>query len=171
MTEYGSRRIQAASFMVFLGVALAALIYFSVLKFCKNRNRVIGVIIVLLLILLVPTLSMFAPGRITYARFGITVYGVIPILALDITVNSQGLLWFRDKSHWVSLDEVQSLLTPDVDILVIGIGWDEQVNVDPEIKSLDSLDVYILPTPQALDKFNQFKSEGKKTVLVSHSTC
>ena len=115
--------------------------------------------------LLAPLLSMVWPGRITYARFGLTVYGIIPVPLLDITVGPHGGLWFRDKSHFISTTEVQSLLSPDVEVVVIGIGWNSVVNVAPAIRNLEEAEIHILPTPAAFEFFNQCVSEGRKVVL------
>ena len=82
-----------------------------------------------------PLLSMFCPGTITYSRFGLTVYGIIPVPVFDITVNSNGLLWFRDKSHRITLEGVEPLLKSS-EILVIGIGWDDVVKVESTIKDI-----------------------------------
>jgi len=114
---------------------------------------------------------MFYPGKITYSRFGLTVYGIIPVPIFDITVGPHGGLWFRNKSHFISIDEVQPLLSPKVKILVIGIGWDSKVKVDPAIRDMKGVEIHILPTPEAFDLFNKYKSEERKAVLVAHSTC
>jgi hypothetical protein len=114
---------------------------------------------------------MVWPGRITYSDFGLTVYGIIPVPVLDVTVGAHGGLWFRDKSHFVSLDEVESLLSPEVEVVVIGIGWHSAVQVDPAIQDLGGREVHILPTPEAFDLFNRAVSEGRQVILIAHSTC
>jgi len=111
------------------------------------------------------------PGQITHSRFGLTVYGCIPIPILDITVGPSGCLWLRDKSHFIALEEVQALLSPEVEIVVIGIGWNDAVKVDEAIGKLENIQIEILTTPDAFEAYNQYKSEGKKVVLIVHSTC
>jgi len=61
-----------------------------------------AVIIGLVAIVGVPLLASPFIHKITYARFGFTVYGLLPIPALDITVNRNGLLWFREKTHRIT---------------------------------------------------------------------
>ncbi len=127
--------------------------------------------VVLIALVLAPALSMIVPGRVTYARFGLTVYGLIPVPMLDITISRHGMLGFRDKSHFIALDEIRPLLTPDVRVLVIGTGWDGMAQVDPAIANSLGIEVCILRTPQAFELFNHYRSEGHRVVLVAHSTC
>ncbi len=114
---------------------------------------------------------MTYPGRVITSRFGLTVYGIIPVPLLDVTVGPHGGLWFRDKSHFISVDEFKSLWTPDVEVVVIGIGWESLVKVDPAIEEMEGVEIHILPTPKAFDLFNRYVLEGRKVVLIAHSTC
>ncbi len=109
--------------------------------------------------------------RITFARFGLTVYGVIPVAGLDITVSSRGLLGFREKTHHLRLEEVMELLTPDVEIVVIGTGWENMVRVEDAVRELPGLEVTVLRTPEALAYYNSVVSRGKRVILLAHSTC
>ena len=74
-------------------------------------------------------------------------------------------------SHLVSFDEIQPLLSPDVEVLVIGIGWHSAVGVDPAIEELEGIELHILPTPDAFDLFNRYVSAGRRVALIAHSTC
>jgi hypothetical protein len=170
LTEYGARRFIIAAAIAAAGTFAAAMVYRLV---SRSRHALTGWILLTLVVvlLLAPLLSTVWPGKITYARFGFTVYGLVPVPALDITIGPHGGLWFRDKSHFVSADEVQRLLTPDVEIVVIGTGWHSAVRVDPAIEQLEGYEVYVLPTPDAFDLYNRCVSEGKRVVLIAHSTC
>jgi hypothetical protein len=99
------------------------------------------------------------------------VYGAIPVPVLDITVGPGGGLWFRDKSHLVTAEEVQRLLSPEVEAVIIGIGWHSAVRVDPAVREIDAPEILTLPTPDAFTLYNQYKSDGKVVVLIAHSTC
>lgn len=117
------------------------------------------------------TVSVFLQ-RITYATFGFTVYGLIPVPALDLTVDQNGVMWFREKSHQINRAELERLMTEEVEILVVGNGWDSVAQLTEEAKDLKNIvDLRILPTPDAIDLFNQLKSEGRVVVLLAHSTC
>jgi hypothetical protein len=170
LTEYGAARFAlAAAAAAGLGISAAA--YVIVSRFCHTRRRALLALALVALLLLVPLASTVYPGRVTYARFGLTVYGLIPVPNFDITVGPRGGLWFRDKSHLVSYDEVQRLVSPGVEALVIGIGWDSAVRVDPAVRAMEGLEVQILPTPQAFELFNRYRAQGRKVVLLAHSTC
>lgn len=171
LTEYGATRLLLAAAAAAAGSGAGATAYFFVSRLCRTRGRAVLALALVAVLLLAPLASMLYPGRVTYSRFGLTVYGLIPVPTLDVTVGPGGGLWFRDKSHFVSYDEVQALLSPDVEALVIGIGWDSAVSVDPAIRAMDGIEVHILPTPEAFDLFNRYRSQGRKVVLLAHSTC
>jgi hypothetical protein len=171
LTEYGVQRVIVAGLTAFLGIGTAFIAYFVIVANFKRDSSAMMVILILLLLVLIPALSMFYSGKVTYARFGLTVYGAIPIPVLDITVRPNGLLWFRDKSHFVSVNEVRPLLDPGVETLIIGNGWEGRVKVDPAVFELPGVTVYVLRTPDAFDLFNQFKSTGRKVALLAHTSC
>lgn len=170
LTEQGARRLLIAVAVAAVGTGMAVAIYFLVSKYCTGRAGTIAVGALLVLLLLLPPASAVY-GRVTYSRFGLTIYGLIPVPVLDITVGPRGGLWFRDKSHFISLDEVEPLLSPDVEVVVIGIGWDSAVRVDPAVKNLEGVEVEILPTPAAFELFNRCVSEDRVVVLIAHSSC
>jgi hypothetical protein len=122
-------------------------------------------------LVLLPIASTVYPGRITYDRFGLTVYGLLPIPYLDVTINRYGVLWFRTKTHEMRVEEVQPLVTSDVEIVVIGIGWDRLVRVDPAVRQLAGGAVEVLATPDAFARYNQLRNQGRRVVLLAHTTC
>lgn len=110
-------------------------------------------------------------GSVTHARFGLTVVGALPIPSLDVTINSDGRLWFRDKSHRVTLDEVLPLIDDTTEAIVIAIGWDEQVKVDKEVVEKLGPRALIQETSKALETYKKLRAEGKRVALLAHSTC
>ena len=171
LTEYGLQRIAFSLAIAAVGAGLAAVSYLLVVRHCRSRRCFLAVVSLLLMLLLVPALSMFCPRKVTYAQFGLTVYGAIPVPSLDITVSPGGLLWFRDKSHFISIQEVEPLLSPDVEVLVIGTGWHGAVKVDPAVQEIEGIEVHILRTPAAFELFNEMVSSGRRVALIAHSTC
>jgi hypothetical protein len=170
-TEYGILRLIAAVLIAFVGAGVAFIAYVVIKGNFRRDQGAIAVILVLLLLILIPLLSMFYSGKVTYARSGLTVYGAIPIPFLDITVDSSGMLWFRDKTHFISVNEVRLLLTPDTEALIIGTGWEGRANVDPAVYELPGVKCHVLRTPEAFDLFNKYVAEGKKVALLAHSSC
>ncbi|MFC2029410.1 hypothetical protein ACFLWA_01630 [Chloroflexota bacterium] len=92
MSEYGQRRIAAAVAIAAAGSAMAFVAYLLVTRTCRSRRSSILVLSLLVLLLLVPILSIVYPGQVTYSRFGLTVYGAIPVPSLDIAVGTDGIL-------------------------------------------------------------------------------
>lgn len=171
LTEYGLQRIAASLAIAVVGAGVAVVAYFLVVRYCRGRRCSLMIASLLAVLLLVPALSMLYPGKVTHSRFGLTVYSAIPVPSLDITVSTGGLLWFRDKSHFISIEEVELLLSLDVEILVIGTGWHGAVEVDPAIQEIDGIEVHLLQTPAAFELFNEFVSSGRRVTLIAHSTC
>ena len=170
LTEYGQRRVGVAVAIAVFGAVAAVAIALLVIKLCRRPRCTALVLAAVVIIALTPAVSA-ANGRITYSRFGLSVYGLIPVPTLDITIGPRGGLWFRDKSHNISLDEVQSLLALDVEVLVIGTGWHEGASVDPAIEELSGIEVHILPTPEAFSTFNELVTLGRCVALLAHTTC
>lgn len=108
--------------------------------------------------------------RVTYSDNGITVYGLLPVPALDVVINGDGRLGFRDKTHALTAGELASVLDDEVEIVVIGTGWHEQMEVDPTVHALRP-SIRIMNTPDAFATFNRLVEAGHRVVLVAHTTC
>ena len=171
LTEYGLQRIVASVAIAVVGAGAAIVAYLLVVRYCRSRRCSLVIVSLLVVLLLIPALSIFYPGKVTYSRFGLTVYGAIPVPSLDITVSPGGFLWFRDKSHFISIEEVEPLMSSGAEVLVVGTGWHGAVGVDPAIQEIDGIEVHILRTPAAFELFNEFVSSGRRVALIAHSTC
>ena len=169
LTEYSSLRLLLTTSSVVFGLVCAAGLHLILVRL-GHRTRLI-LTICLAVLILVPLASMRYPGTITHSRFGLTVYGIVPVPFFDVKIGSHGLLWFRDKTHRVALDEARALLSSDVEVLIIGTGWEEAVKVDRRIATLPGVEVHILPTPAAFALFNKCRAAGRKVVMIAHSTC
>jgi len=153
-----------------IGLALATALIARAIA--RSRWRGTGpCALAVLLVLALAACGSLAWGRITHARFGLTVYGVIPIPLLDLTVDSRGLLGFRDKTHLVTPAEIAALLGAGQGEVVIGIGWDSQVRLDPECERRFPGRLHVLPTPAAIERFHYLRYEGVRVVLLLHTTC
>lgn len=151
---------------------LASLLVFAVVRRLPDRRlaRFVATSLVLTLAL-APLVSALRP-RITYARFGFTVFGITPIPALDLTIDRNGLLWFRHKSHQITRAEIEALVSDDVEIVIVGIGWQSVAALTEDAKQLaDSVDMRVLPTPDAFALYNDLIASGHRVVLLAHSTC
>lgn len=154
-----------------VGLICSSVLYFLVTKLPDKSWVRVTAFALFALFVFAPLASALVP-RITYSRFGFTVYGAIPIPILDITVNRHGALWFRTKTHQITRAELEALITPGVDVVVVGIGWDRIARLTDEAQLLgDSVELRVLATPEAFILYNRLKAEGRGVVLLAHSTC
>mgnify|MGYP003874109833 CR=1 FL=1 len=109
-------------------------------------------------------------GKFGLHAFGFTVYSGIPVPYFDITVHADGRLSLRRKSHYVPLSEVEALLKEKPDVIIVGIGYNQMVQVDEQVKKLP-VEVKILETSKAIEEFNRLKSQGKRVAAIIHTTC
>jgi len=166
-------RLALAAGAILAGLLLTGLVHLLLTRGVGEGPARFAVPLVLLGILMAFPLSMFWPGQVLYARFGLTVYGIVPVPALDIVITEDGVLWFREKSHRITKEEVAALLgdAPEAVTVVIAIGWDEVAVVEPEVHMLPVRSVLIVRTGEALDLYNRLKREGRPVVLLAHTTC
>ncbi len=142
----------------------------SIPRFVRPRGA--AVLLLLVTALAVgPPASATWPGGITLARFGWTVIGAFPVPVFDLRITAGGLVWFRKKTHRVTRKEVAVLLEPDLEVLIIGNGWNGAAAVDDEVRNLPGIRVEILKTPEAVDLYNRLRREGRRVAILLHSTC
>jgi hypothetical protein len=132
-----------------------------------------AVVIVVVVIVLITAWIGFNPiGRFGFCRFGLLVYSAIPFPAVDLVIHTNGLPAIRgSKAHFVGLAEVEGLLEEGPDLLIIGTGYDDLVQVEEEILAMCAVQVLPLPTPQAVRRYNELRGEGKRVAALIHSTC
>jgi hypothetical protein len=132
-------------------------------------KRVI-VVVVVVVVLITAWIGFNPIGRFGFCRFGLLVYSAIPFPAVDLVIHANGLPAIRgSKAHFVGLAEIEGLLKEEPDVLIIGTGYDNMVQVEEEVAALPI--VVILPTPQAVRRYNELRSEGKRVAAIIHSTC
>ena len=154
-----------------IGLIAAAMLFVIVTMLPDKKWVRITIISVFGLLSAAPLLSVLAQ-RITYSRFGFTVYGVIPVPVLDITIDRHGILWFRPKTHQITRKELDALVATDVEIVIVGIGWDSIAQLTDDAKLISTkIDLRVLPTPEAFALYNELEARGRNVVLLAHSTC
>jgi hypothetical protein len=82
--------------------------------------------------------------------------------------------WWRQEGHRLNLDDIQDVLTARPRVLVIGMGYAEQMRVPDSLRSaLEKQDIRLIAqdTRKAVETFNQLDSEGKKVAGAFHLTC
>lgn len=168
LADYSSRTAIAALTLV-VGCAVAVLLAVGIGRARSRKWGIAAGVASLALLGVLPVSCMI--GRVMYSRFGLTVYGIMPIPALDITVDSHGVLWFRNKAHLITADEVERLAADGVEVVVIGNGWDRVARVEDRVFELKNVTIRVYSTPEAFDEYNRLKSSGTKVALLAHTTC
>jgi hypothetical protein len=95
----------------------------------------------------------------------------MPRLLSDIQVRSDGRTRSVGKTHDLGMQQIDWLLRPLPDTLIIGTGWDGVTAVQGDVRGAGKCDIIILKTRAAIDEFNKLKREGRKVAIHLHSTC
>ena len=94
-----------------------------------------------------------------------------PVDGVDIlTLN----LRIGEKSHEIDVDEMAKLISRKPEIVVVGTGQSGCVKVMEDARYLavtSKIRILAIETEKALEVFNAFIKDGKKTVAVIHVTC
>jgi hypothetical protein len=136
-----------------------------------RRSRRRKVLLSLLVLFLLWAGTAVWPGGIRYSRFGFTVVGAVPVPLIDFTIGSSGVPGYRTKSHTITRAELEPLIAPGVEHLVIACGWDRVARVDADARAFPGVTVEILATPDAFARYNALRIQGKRVALLAQTTC
>lgn len=93
----------------------------------------------------------------------------------DLYVSWDGKIEERIKSHIFSKKELLDLLKrKDFKVLIVATGFYGVVKIEREVFNLakkEGKELLALKTEEACKLFNNLVNEGKKVLLVLHSTC
>lgn len=93
----------------------------------------------------------------------------------DIKIKGEEIIpWKCIKHHTVTLEDINELLEPKPEILVIGTGDSGLVHVEDEMLKLaesEGIKVIVKPTGEACEEYNKFLGENKKVCAILHNTC
>lgn len=135
-----------------------------------NRMKKAMFVAAVVMILITAWVGFNPIDRFGLCRFGLLVYSTIPFPATDLVIHANGLPTIRgSKAHYVAFAEVEGLLEEEPDVLIIGTGYDNMVQVEEEVATMPIVE--ILRTPQAVRRYNELKGEGKRVAAIIHSTC
>lgn len=147
------------------------------INFKIGRKRIILAIAIFCPALMVGLWLWSNPaGLFGFHGYALTVYNRIPFPVLDVVISVDGSLNFREsKSHRISTEEFEALIGTDKDswpeVVVLGIGYSQQVQVDEAILGRRYPKAEVLPTSQAVRRFNQLRKEARRVSAIIHSTC
>jgi hypothetical protein len=133
----------------------------------KQLIAVLSVIVVLLTIWLITN----PPGRFGWCCYAYSTYSACPRLVSDFQVRGDGTTRKVTKSHQLLFEQIEWLLDPKPEVLIIALGWDGVTTPDDKIREHTSCEIHILKNKEAIDLFNRLKRAGKRVAIHYHSTC
>jgi hypothetical protein len=98
----------------------------------------------------------------------------------DLVLLPDGIIKRRDGGFWVvgshciNKDEVQQLFDSGAKTIVIGVGILSRARLSDAAKEYvekQSAELVILPSRDAVQKWNQLTDEGKRAAALIHITC
>lgn len=95
----------------------------------------------------------------------------------DIRITPQGDVlpeWWRKRGHTVDVEDVQTIVTDDIDVLVLGKGKPGMMKASSVLKKhLDQKGIELIEqnTRKAVDTVNRLLRENRKFAAGFHLTC
>lgn len=77
-------------------------------------------------------------------------------------------------THKMSDWEMEKLLEGKPEIVIIGNGWNEAMEVSQKLKVKSQkakIELKVLRTPEAVEEYNRLVAEGKRVNALIHTTC
>jgi hypothetical protein len=76
-----------------------------------------------------------------------------------------------EKTHELTFHDIEWLLTPKPEVLIIALGWDGVTSPDDRIRGYKECQVHLLKNKEAIELYNRLKQEGRRVAIHYHSTC
>lgn len=114
-------------------------------------------------------INSYSFGRIIIDGREYTRDVIIRQLADEVKSN-----WWRARSHFLAMEDIEDVLSPIPDILIIGQGDPGLMEVGDDVKDFcktHNIKLYIMPTAEAVHKFNTYSEQGENVVAALHLTC
>ncbi len=120
--------------------------------------------------------GVYRQPKIDYYDFGVIVidnkeYNRDIIISPSIGVIEN---WWREEGHRLKLTDIRDYLLEEVDLVIIGTGYDGMMSVDSEVIqwfNSRGIEVEIARSKEAVEIYNKAIEEGKKVLLFIHLTC
>ena len=82
--------------------------------------------------------------------------------------------WWRKEGHSLCMEDLVELEDKDIEILVVGTGSNNMMNVPQNvIQELNEKDIIVIVkrTSEAVDEYNKLVKENKNVAAALHLTC
>jgi len=96
------------------------------------------------------------------------------ILLPDGTIKRRSGGFWVIGSHCIKKEEVEQLFASGVEVVIIGVGVLSRARLSDEAKNYagrQSPQMFVLPSRDAVLKWNQLADEGKRAAALIHITC
>jgi len=93
------------------------------------------------------------------------------VIIYDEHVNSS---WWRKEGHYLQLEDIEEILKPTPDVIIIGTGKFGTMEVSNKVKKeLESkgIEAIYVNTDEACCRHNEMSGSGKTVVTALHLTC
>lgn len=104
----------------------------------------------------------------------IVVNGVTYVNDIRIVRNKVLADWWRERGHRVEIQDVQEMISPKPEIMVIGKGNPGMMKSSASLKAFlqqEGISLIEVRTSEAVKVFNQLTAEGKAVSAGFHLTC
>jgi hypothetical protein len=91
----------------------------------------------------------------------------------DSIKKRKGGFW-KFGSHAIKREEIEELVKSTPDLLIVGTGTDGIAKLNPDADSFlrdSGVESVVIPSQEAVDKFNELSSQGKHPAALIHITC
>jgi hypothetical protein len=96
------------------------------------------------------------------------------ILLPDGTIKRRSGGFWVIGSHCIKKEEIEQLFASGVEAVIIGVGVLSRARLSDEAKNYaerQSAQTFVLPSRDAVRKWNQLADEGKRAAALIHITC
>ena len=109
-----------------------------------------------------------------YSFGNIVISGVTYINDVKIIQGKVVLEWWRKRGHFVDVDDIQDILRPKPDILVLGKGSPGQMKSTGSLREFlkdNGIELIEEKTSKAVKTFNRLFKKGKNVSAGFHLSC
>ncbi|UCB43785.1 MAG: hypothetical protein JSV77_03820 [Dehalococcoidales bacterium] len=85
----------------------------------------------------------------------------------------KGGFW-KFGSHAIKREEIEELVNTAPDILIVGTGTDGAAKLNPDAGAFlkgSEVESVVVPSQEAVERFNELSSQGKRPAALIHITC
>ena len=111
--------------------------------------------------------------KIQHVEFGNIVIDGVAFSDKDFFITNNNVEAV-EKSHNIGIKDFEQLLLREPHIVIISTGFGNMVKIDAKIHEYakkSKVELYTLPTPDAIKKYEELSKLGKNVIARIHVTC